>query len=132
MAFNLQKVLKALLFSSSQPLSVKDVQAVFARFHDQATLPIIIEGEEGAAPAVNAEAETGESEKPEAGSQMPEGGGATEAPVAAAPVEGTEQAEVVVVAPEEKDAELYHDVPSLITATQIREAMAAIGEELKA
>ncbi|MDR2673540.1 MAG: hypothetical protein LBC18_01385, partial [Opitutaceae bacterium] len=36
MAFNLQKVLRALLFSSSQPLSVKDIQNLFARFHEQA------------------------------------------------------------------------------------------------
>ncbi|ATC65934.1 SMC-Scp complex subunit ScpB [Nibricoccus aquaticus] len=116
MAFNLQKVLKALLFSSSQPLSVKDVQAVFARFHDQAVLPVVNEGETESA----ATAETGGEEKLEAGSQMPE--------ATAGSVEATE---VAVVSPEEKDAELYQDVPSLITATQIREAMAAIGEELR-
>jgi len=33
MAFNLKKVLKALLYSSSQPLSTKDIQGVFERFH---------------------------------------------------------------------------------------------------
>ena len=33
MAFNLKKVLKALLYSSSQPLAIKDIQAVFERFH---------------------------------------------------------------------------------------------------
>jgi segregation and condensation protein B len=33
MAFNLKKVLKALLYSSSQPLSTKDIQAAFERFH---------------------------------------------------------------------------------------------------
>ncbi|HEY1764012.1 MAG TPA: SMC-Scp complex subunit ScpB [Opitutaceae bacterium] len=37
MAFNLKKVLKALLFSSSQPLAVKDIQAVFERYHRQAS-----------------------------------------------------------------------------------------------
>jgi segregation and condensation protein B len=36
MAFNLQKVLRALLFSSSQALSIRDVQDIFARFHEQA------------------------------------------------------------------------------------------------
>jgi segregation and condensation protein B len=36
MAFNLKKVLKALLHSSSQPLSTKDIQAAFERFHRQA------------------------------------------------------------------------------------------------
>ena len=36
MAFNLKKVLKALLLSSNQPLSPKDIQAAFTRFHDRA------------------------------------------------------------------------------------------------
>ncbi|HEY1792190.1 MAG TPA: SMC-Scp complex subunit ScpB [Opitutaceae bacterium] len=36
MAFNLKKVLKALLYSSSQPLSAKDIQSVFEKFHRQA------------------------------------------------------------------------------------------------
>src|SRR3569833_1590360 len=36
MAFNLKLVLKALLFSSSQALSIKDIQGVLARFHEQA------------------------------------------------------------------------------------------------
>ena len=35
MAFNLKKVLKALLYSSSQPLAIKDIQAAFERFHRQ-------------------------------------------------------------------------------------------------
>jgi segregation and condensation protein B len=50
-----------------------------------------------------------------------------------APVEGggAEVAEVPVLSPAETDAELYQDVPSLSTATQIREAMAAIAEELR-
>lgn len=34
--FNLCKVLEALLFSTSEPLSIKDIQAVVSRFHDQA------------------------------------------------------------------------------------------------
>jgi len=33
--FDLPKVLEALLFSTSDPLSVKDIQSVFGRFHDQ-------------------------------------------------------------------------------------------------
>jgi segregation and condensation protein B len=36
MAFNLKKVLKALLYSSSQPLATKDIQEAFERFHRQA------------------------------------------------------------------------------------------------
>jgi len=34
--FNLCNVLEALLFSTSEPLSIKDIQAVVSRFHDQA------------------------------------------------------------------------------------------------
>ena len=52
MAFNLKKVLKALLLSSGQPLSIKDIQAAFTRFHEQASLPVVEEsapGEGGAA-----------------------------------------------------------------------------------
>lgn len=33
--FDLPKVLEALLFSTSEPLTVKDIQVVFGRFHDQ-------------------------------------------------------------------------------------------------
>ena len=93
MAFNLQKVLKALLFASSGPLSVKDIQAVVARFHEQGsqpTLPIAPAGDPSAAP----------------------------------PAEE-------VAAEEEGGEGLYTDVPSLVTATQIREAMDAIAADLK-
>jgi segregation and condensation protein B len=41
-------------------------------------------------------------------------------------------AEVPIAAPTETDAELYQEVPSLITATQIREAMTALATELRA
>jgi segregation and condensation protein B len=46
MAFNLKKVLKALLYSSGQPLAMKDIQSTFERFHRQAEA-----APEGAAPA---------------------------------------------------------------------------------
>jgi segregation and condensation protein B len=85
MAFNLKKVLKALLYSSSQPLATKDIQEVFERFHRQA------------APA---------------------------APEAAPPAEVLESAEP----PDSPD--LYGDVPALVTASQIREAMDEIAAEL--
>lgn len=98
MAFNLTKVLKALLFSSSQPLAIKDIQSAFTRFHEQAVLPAA----EPAEPAANVPAE---------------------APVA------EENVEIPAELP--GDAELYQDVPSLVTATQIREAMDAIAAELK-
>lgn len=100
MAFNLKLVLKALLFSSSQPLSIKDIQAVFARFHDQSP----------AAPA-------------EAGDEP---GDPADAPAPEIPTEAADE-----LAPEPNDTDLYADVPSLITATQIREAMDGLAAELK-
>ena len=104
MAFNLKKVLKALLLSSSQPLSIKDIQASVARFHEQAQMPLV-------------------TEEPKPGE------GASVEP-AAAPSEATEAAEVIAEAP--ADPELYAGVPELVTVTQIREAMDAIAEELRA
>jgi segregation and condensation protein B len=90
MAFNLKKVLKALLYSSSQPLSIKDIQAAFERFH-RASAP---------------------------------------APVADPAAASGEAAEVALEPPDSPD--LYEDVPSLVTATQIREVMDGIAAELTA
>lgn len=110
MAFNLKKVLKALLLSSNQPLAIKDVQAAFTRFHEQQTLPLpgIVSDD---APVTEPTA-TGEA-------------GAVPAGVS----EVAEAAEVAVELPGE--AELYQDVPSLVTATQIREEMDLIAAELR-
>ena len=38
MAFSLDRVLKALLFGASGPLSTKDIQKVFSKFHEQIEL----------------------------------------------------------------------------------------------
>lgn len=125
MAFNLKKVLKALLFSSSQPLSIKDIQAAFTRFHDTAS------AEEAAA--------TDEPVDPVAGPTPPVASATETAtvPVAAEPAPeaapapaSSEPAEVPLAPP--ADPELYHDVPSLITAAQLREAMDEIAAELRA
>jgi segregation and condensation protein B len=101
MAFNLPLVLKALLFSTSQPLSVKDLQAAITRFHDTAALPPAV------APVAGGlgPAESTDTTSAEAG-DLPEAGPA--------------------------DPELYQDVPSLVTAAQIREAMDQIAAELRA
>ncbi|MDX2187846.1 MAG: SMC-Scp complex subunit ScpB [Opitutaceae bacterium] len=128
MAFNLQKVLKALLFSSSQPLSVKDIQNLFGKFHEDAVQLEIAEREEAqeTAPVASADAAADVQEPGTAAeSSVPSG-----IPVA---VEADAPAEVEAAAalPPE-DAELYSEVPSLVTATQIREAMDAIAAELKA
>lgn len=118
MAFNLQKVLKALLFSTAQPLSVKDIQAAFTRFHEQATLPVV-EGEEGDGETPAPEPEARDASEP-AASEAPPGEAAAATPVEINPL---------ALAPE--DPELYQEVPSLVTATQIREAMDAVAAELK-
>lgn len=105
MAFNLKKVLKALLFSSSQPLSINDIQAAFSRFHEQSELPATAEVGAAATDPVNADG-------------------------AAVPPAAEEVAEVIDETP--GDPELYDDVPSLVTATEIREAMNAIATDLNA
>ena len=116
MAFNLKKVLKALLLSSSQPLAIKDIQAAFTRFHEQ-SLPLTEAADQAAPPPAPNEVEAA------TGTPAVEGGaiapGAAEAPE-----------EIAETTPE--DPELYADVPSLITATQIREAMDQIAAELRA
>lgn len=114
MAFNLKKVLEALLFSSSQPLSVKDIQAAFSRYHDQASLP-----------ADSEETEVAEAPSPlEAPAGVP--AAVAEPPVGEAPIDAL----APTVDPAE--AELYQDVPSLVTAAQIREAMDQLAADLKA
>ncbi len=125
MAFNLKLVLKALLFSSSQPLTIKDIQTIFTRYHDQAQAPLIAEETEG-----------GESaEVSVEGSPLSDAAAAGQIS-AAAPVEGellattSEETNPLGLAP--VDQELYVDVPSLVTAAQIREAMDQLAEELKA
>lgn len=110
MAFNLKKVLKSLLLSSNQPLSVKDIQAVFTRFHEQQTLPLPGIVTDEVPPVSPAEAAEALGEQP------------------VVPVE--EPVEVFTEANE--DVELYNDVPSLVTTALIREAMDVIATELRA
>jgi segregation and condensation protein B len=104
MAFNLKKVLKALLYSSSQPLSVKDIQDLFERFHRQAQ------------PAL----------EPEAAAPAPGQEGA-------APADPAAPAEVIDAALEPTDSpDLYEEVPSLVPASQIRDVMAELTLEFQA
>ena len=107
MAFHLKKILKALLFSSSRPLSVKEIQETFTRFHEQGMLLAGL--------------------KP--GEPKPENGDGTTTglePIPAVAAEAGEAAEVPA------DDELYREVPSLVTTAQIREAMDEIARELRA
>jgi len=119
MAFNLKKVLKALLLSSSQPLAIKDIQAAFTRFHEHATqLPMMetVSGE-------------GQEAGGDAGVSLEAANASASSAAAAGP---TEDVAEVVLETHPHDPELYSDVPSLVTATQIREAMDQIAVELRA
>lgn len=91
MAFNLKKILRALLFSTSDALTIKDIQAVITRYHNER-----------------------ENMKKAA-----KNGGQPEVPEAL--VEG-EQSEM---------EDIMAQVPTLLTATQIREAMEEISAELE-
>lgn len=96
MQFNLKKILKALLFSTSEWLSIKDIQAVIARYHE---------------------------ENERFGSEEEAADGA-----------GSEPSEAVGDEPSGEQAlmkDLMAQVPTLLTATQIREAMDEIAGELQ-
>ena len=90
MAFSLDRVLRALLFGASGPLSVKDIQRVFTKYHE--------EGEQ-------VELEIEDEEEDEEGS--------VEQPFL------------------EADGMPTTEVPSLVTATQIREAFDRIATQLE-
>ncbi len=129
MAFNLQKVLRALLFSSSQPLSVKDIQNLFARFHEQ-TPPARPEDED--APPTGGEGGPDAALPPEPEQDEDEAAPANTGLDNADSLPAAAEEEAAADSPEDHDAELYEDVPSLITGAQIRETMDAISEELRA
>jgi segregation and condensation protein B len=146
MAFNLKKVLKALLFSSSDPLGIKDIQAAFTRFHETDSMFREEQADEdravtGAATGDGTAVSEGAAAAEGAASDAP-GAGAEPVPAPTAdlaaltgaqtgnPTVVTESAEII--AEPADDPELYADVPSLITATQIREVMDEIAAELRA
>ncbi|MEO0054708.1 MAG: hypothetical protein RLZZ50_655, partial [Verrucomicrobiota bacterium] len=122
MAFNLKLVLKALLFSSNQPLTIKDIQTIFTRYHDQAQVPLISEQAEGG--------ENVDAIVPADGSIEPSPAADAASFVGEELATTTEETNPLGLAP--VDNELYADVPSLVTAAQIREAMDQLAEELKA
>ena len=93
MAFSLPHVLKALLFSSGQPLTVRAIQAAFTRFHEQVETGERVEG-------------------------MP--------PPLTEEIGSTEEVAV------DDGGEALAEVPTLVTAAQIREAMEGIAAELRA
>lgn len=87
MAFSLDRVLKALLFGASGPLTIKDIQRVFTKFHEQNE--------------------------------------AEDEPIEEAEDNGPEQPFL------QGDGMPTSEVPSLVTAAQIREAMDRIASELE-
>jgi segregation and condensation protein B len=120
MAFNLKKVVRALLLSSSQPLAIKDIQDAVARFHEQKSAIAALLDEAAAAGPVGADGAAAPTE----GTAAPE----TAAPAAALPAD--EPAEVFAEAPQ--DPELYEEVPAMVTAAQLRDVMDEIALELRA
>lgn len=96
MEFNLKRILKALLASTSEPLSIKDIQSVITRYHEQREKS-----------AENVQPETDEGGVPvKASDEMPE------------PEQGLIE-------------DIINQVPVLLTATQIREAVEELNEEMK-
>jgi len=117
MDFNLKKILRALLLSTSEPLSIKDIQSVVSQYHEEVL-------QVAAAPSSEAEASAGEA-----------------LPVVAVSAQALTDAGFAPAAVSENlpvpiGQEVMHDliaqVPTLLTATQIRDAMEAIGQELEA
>ena len=86
MEFDLKKILLALLHSTNEPLSIKDVQAVISRYHEQAE-------------QWREEALGGEESALEGGQEIMR--------------------------------DLLDQVPSLLTSTQVRDAMDEIAEQLR-
>ncbi len=132
MAFNLQKVLRALLFASSGPLTIKEIQDTLTRFHAQEA--DLLAKMKPAAPANEPAAEVPVAEPAAAEpvavvEGVPVVEGAPDAGAVAAPDPAAEMPLGLTSA--ETDPEFYQEVPSLITATQIREAMDAIAVELR-
>ncbi|MGF1452032.1 MAG: SMC-Scp complex subunit ScpB [Opitutales bacterium] len=84
MRFNLQRILHALLMSTSEPLSIRDIQGVITRYHQQ---------------RIDVEDDPEEVEPPGDDGQ-------------------------------EEIADIMDQVPSLLTATQIRDAMDELSAEL--
>jgi segregation and condensation protein B len=112
MEFNLKRILRAMLMSTSEPLSIKDIQAVITRYHEEMDQPALVAVEAGevAAPAA----------------VTPE----VVAPPVWPVVTGVEEAPAPTG--QEVMQDLMAQVPTLLTATQIRDAMDSIAQDLEA
>jgi len=103
MEFNLKKVLKTLLFSTAEPVSIKDIQAVITRYHEQRDKDM-----RNAAPTED------EARDDIAGDVSP----------AAVPAGGLGRDAQQLI------QDIIAQVPSLLTATQIREAVEELAQEM--
>ncbi len=100
MGFNLKKILRALLFSTSDPLTIKDIQAVVSRYHSE------LENSKKASSRADDESKSAE----------------LDSDVSNADSDTATQSEI---------EDILSQVPTLLTATQIREAMEEIAGELE-
>ncbi len=100
MGFNLKKILRALLFSTSDPLTIKDIQAVVSRYHSE------LENSKKASLRADDESKSQE----------------LDSDVQSVDSDTATQSEI---------EDIMSQVPTLLTATQIREAMEEIAGELE-
>lgn len=134
MAFNLKKVLKALLLSTNQPLGIKDIQGAFTRFHDQAAafaLEDPVESPTDATPVPDAVPEVAVLSVPAVETPASDAAPGVDSVAAVVPALATSEPAEVLIEDGPADPELYGEVPSLVTATQIREAMDQIAAEMR-
>jgi segregation and condensation protein B len=127
MEFNLKKVLKTLLISTAEPVSIKDIQAVITRYHEQR------EKETASAKAL-AEKAADDADGGNDGSEdpvsLPPMGGVSAIIANGAAVENTPPDEFDVEATQRVIQDIIDQVPTLLTATQIREAADELNQEM--
>lgn len=99
MEFNLKRVLKTLLLSTSEPVSIRDIQAVIARYHEQR-----------------------EKEAAREAAAAGEAPGTPVTPADELPLNDPDRQRVI--------RDIIDQVPTLLTATQIREAVEALNGQM--
>jgi segregation and condensation protein B len=128
MEFNLKKVLKTLLISTSEPVSIKDIQAVIGRYHEQR--------EKETEQASTGENETDGENLPSL-PDTPVASVASSAPPSPQPETFTDVPHLARHdnASQEVTQRVIQDiidqVPTLLTATQIREAAESLNQEME-
>jgi segregation and condensation protein B len=118
MEFNLKKVLKTLLVSTSEPVAIKDIQAVITRYHEQREKPDAASADTGDAPGAPAPAEGDATGAP--------GPAFTKVPQVAPP----DGRPAVAEATQRVIQDIIDQVPTLLTATQIRETVETLNQEM--